>query len=382
MNRKIITILIVLSFLTMMLNSVVLVQGQTIHPPELINVMVFVEYTVGTTEWWGQGIGITVIDPEGIDNLLDNGAVSIEILAPDGDLYPKTGDELVVFTNYETDPPNIHILWFNPLSQPPILGIYEITVTDNDGLSTTYITQPTQRVSTRVPSLSISSLIGNPSELIYAGGPLTFSWVSFSPETNAYQLGLMGPSVDWAIKIGVPGGSAASAATGARQRFRFRYGGPRLDMGVTYDVHLFAYEDTRVAEIEFLRVTSIRNVRFTTYNTEVLIGLLEDLKTAVDALEESDFRERLRILDWEAFRDITSNRIGVLIDLLTDDPALSMLQVYLRMLGINRVLQRALKPTHISGAMMLPHPVVRRCNDIVKLLKIRLPAASIGGIST
>jgi len=372
MNRKIITILIVLSFLTMMLNSVVLVQGQTIHPPELINVMVFVEYAVGTTEGWGQGIGITVIDPDGIDNLLDNGAVSIEILAPDGDLYPKTGDELFVFTNYETDPPNIHILWFNPLSQPPILGIYEITVTDNDGLSTTYITQPTQRVSTRVPSLSISSLIGNPSELIYAGGPLTFSWVSFSPETNGYRLELMGPGVDWAKEIvsGMSGAMGAIGGSGLRT-FTVRYDGPRLDMGVTYNVYLFAYEHTRVAEIEFLRVTSIRNVQFTTYSNDVLIILLEDLKTAVDALEESDFRERLRIFDWEAFRDKTSNRIGVLIDLLTDDPAFSMLQVYRTMLAFRRVLARELKPSMLGIGLRRPHPVVRQCNDIVKLLRIR-----------
>jgi len=230
---------------TMLLGTVMLVR--TASPPEIYGVWTLTAYAVvgSGSEQWGQGMILQVTDSDGLNNLLIDGKISITIRAPDGFTYPLPTDGFFVTANPETN--NLVIQWYNePLSQPPVLGSYEITVTDRDGLSTTYITQPTLRVSNRVPTICYPPNFG----IIHETKP-TFIWEAFSTDAE-YRLEVVfrGETI-WASHAILPG------------QFSCVYDGPELARGETYGLHLFVFEDETVGESEFRRVISRRAVSFT-----------------------------------------------------------------------------------------------------------------------
>jgi hypothetical protein len=304
MKRKAIITIMGAIILSTFLNPVMLIRAAS--PPSIIHVHFSTEYYVNPegSEGWGQGIILHVTDLDGLDNLFIDDEIFIEILAPDGDLYPKIGDELVVTTMPEEDPPFVHIQWFNPLSVPPVLGLYEITITDNDGLYTTYVTQPTVRVSDTVPTITYPPNF----DVILETTPL-FTWEAFSPETTWYLLEVVGPDVEWASPHLPP------------NQLEYRYQGPAALMGLprgeTYNLHLFVNEDEYVGDSEIRRVTSLRTVSFTVFGVDeiyIVEDLLEDFGTEIDALSRDDFKPRYTHgMGWRHIKSQLSNSVELAI---------------------------------------------------------------------
>lgn len=246
MLKRTVSGIMLATMFAMFLGPAMLVRGAA--PPSIIHVHFGTEYSVRPdgSEFWGHCMDVFVTDPDGLDNLFIDGEISIEILAPDGYIYPMPGD-IFSATVLETDPPQVDIFWHRMrLPDPPVLGSYEITITDRDGLSTTYVTQPTVRVSDRVSTITYPPNFG----VIHEANP-TFTWEAFSPQTTWYYLGLGGPEFEWCSPHLSP------------DQLSYTYDGPELVRGEIYTLRFSAFEDEVVGENENRRVTSKVWVSFT-----------------------------------------------------------------------------------------------------------------------
>lgn len=362
MNRKIINALVITLMFASLLIPVYNVEGQSFHSPSFIHVLTDTSYVsgAGMSTFWVQSILFHVTDEDGLDNLFYEGNVQFEIKAPDQETYPKTGDEVTVSVESSSNPPSVHIAWHNTLANPPELGSYTITITDANGLSATYDTQPTVRVSTTVPTI----IYPEGFSVIIETDP-TIKWKSYSRLTSAYRVEVWRPEAYWGVGIPV---------IHARiQMYEYKYDGPGLVQGESYTLFLFASEDEVVGEVgkggvEIRRVTSIASTQFTIYNPQVLKEALETLKLEVINLEASDCKFNRRNPDyWIRFRDEITSKLDSVIGLLDDPtPTLGNYATILQNMGLVKgYLSRILDVGNVAPRF---HPLIEQANMIRTLL--------------
>lgn len=276
MKTKAIITIMLTTMLAMFLGSAMPVRG--LEPPSIINhVRLVTEYLIELDgdEYWIQRGGLHVTDPDGLENLFINGEISIEILAPDGNIYPMPGDHLEVETVPDEVPPFVDILWRVERPYPLVLGSYEFTITDRDGLSTTYVTQPTVRVSDRVPNITYPPNFG----VIFEANP-TFTWEAFSPEPTYYVLSIWWPS---------GGCSVWRSLNLSPDQLSYTYDGPELIRGETYHLAVVANEE-EVVENEIHGVSSRREICFTLSVKESLEAYIEYVDETIQDLPDGAFK--------------------------------------------------------------------------------------------
>jgi hypothetical protein len=284
MKKPIILASISIIILTLLAPNVFL-YGQTGSPPEILGVMVHrgrnrsqIDHRID----YAQGLLMSVTDPDGLDNLFVDGEISIEIASDDGNVYPKPEDELVVERVDDAVPPHLRILWFSPLTLLSALRSiqYKITITDSDGLSTTYLTGGIG--GQKYPPIPI---IDQPklNAVVFDNNPLII-WRMVDGVREVF-LELHGPALEWSTTLSR---DYVQSHIQSGNVMAYRYDGPALVPGGYYTVYVSFSNLYEVNSIEIHRFNSMAHTSFIKYSNQILMDKLEELKAAVAALEPAD----------------------------------------------------------------------------------------------